>query len=176
MNTNDDENLATEEPGAESAAPETAVAEGEEEFRLSLEVDIQNSGPCKKHVRVKIPRKDIDHCYAKAVDELAAKVDVPGFRVGHAPKKLIGKRFRKELSDEVKQKVLLVSLEQLSDDYEFEPISEPNLDVENIEIPEEGDFEYEFDVEVRPDFELPDYTSLKIKRPIRQVTDADVDS
>ena len=38
----------------------------------------------------------------------------------------------------------------------------------------EGDFEYEFDVEVRPEFELPQYEGLKIRRPVREVTDADV--
>ena len=85
MNANTDENLvsATEE----SAVAETTVAESNQGFQLSLEVDIQDSGPCKKHVRVKIPRKDIDQVFADAVQELSAKVDVPGFRIGHAPQK-----------------------------------------------------------------------------------------
>src|SRR5690606_33895910 len=44
-----------------------------------------------------------------------------------------------------------------------------------IEIPETGDFEYEFDVEVRPNFDLPNYKGLKIKRPSRTIETQDVD-
>ncbi len=41
-------------------------------------------------------------------------------------------------------------------------------------LPDEGDFTYEFDIEVRPEFDLPNYAGLSIKRPVRAVTDADV--
>src|SRR5207248_2772191 len=34
---------------------------------------------------------------------------------------------------------------------------------------------YEFDVEVRPQFDLPNYKGLKIRRPIKSFTDADVE-
>lgn len=163
-------NAPTDEP----AETETAVEESEG-FRLTLDVDIQNVGPCKKHVKVTVPRSDVDHFYSEAVDKLSEQADVPGFRKGHVPKKLIEKRFNKELSGEVKQQVLIQSLDQLSQDNKLEPINDPNLDVETIEIPEEGDFEFEFDVEVRPEFDLPDYTGLQINRQVREVTDEDVD-
>ena len=66
-------------------------------------------------------------------------------------------------------------MEQLSTNEDLDPINEPDLDVDAIELPEEGDFEYEFDVEVRPEFDLPNYDGLTIERPIRKMTDADVD-
>ena len=151
---------------------DSAVAE----YRLSLDVDIEDSGPCRKHVRVTIPRKDIDHLHTSAIDEYGSAAVVPGFRVGHVPKQLIEKRFRDEISDQLKHKLLVDSLEQLAEDYEFDPISEPNIDIENIEIPEEGDFDYEFDIETRPEFAIPDYKGLKIRRPTRETTDEDIDN
>ncbi len=165
----------TPEPEQDSA---TAVAEGvgePEEFRLTLNAEITDAGPCRKHVRIRIPREDLEHFYDDELAEFGDTASVPGFRTGHVPKALIAKRFRKELSQQVKQKVLVQSLEQVSEDYNLDPINEPNLDVESIEIPDEGDFEYEFDVEVRPDFDLPDYEGLKIERAVRDVTDEDVD-
>jgi len=75
-----------------------------------------------------------------------------------------GKAIKTEISADIKQKVLLASLEQLSDENEIEPISEPKIDVESLDIPDSGDFHYEFEVEVRPDFELPDYAGIKITR------------
>ena len=145
-------------------------------LKMSLDVEITESGPCLRHVVVKVPRADIDAVHDVAVGELSDSAEVPGFRKGHVPAGLIAKRFRRELADEVKQKLLVGSLEQLAEDHDLEPINEPNLDVDMIEIPEEGDFEYEFDVEVRPEFDLPDYKGLTIDRPVQEVTDEDVDA
>ena len=154
---------------------ETTVVESEEEFKLSLEVTITDVGPCKKHVSVKVPRSDLDHIHNKAAGDLVSSADVPGFRIGHVPKQLIEKRFKSELADQVRQNILMGSLEQLADENDLDPINEPDIDVENLEIPEEGDFEYEFDVEVRPEFDLPDYDGIKIEKPVAETSDKDVD-
>ena len=163
---------------AESTDAETESPEGDggHEHKLSLDVKIEKSGPCRKHVRVRVPRDDIEHFYEDAVGELSGSATVPGFRVGHVPRKLVEKRFRKELGGQVKQKVLLASLQQIEEEHELEPINEPDIDVESLDIPDEGDFEYEFDVEVRPEFDLPDYKGLKIERPNRETTDEEVEA
>ena len=150
---------------------ETEVDEG---HKMDLKVDIQDVGPCLKHVKVEVSREDIDFFRDQALGELGDTAQVPGFRVGMVPRKLLERRFKDEVSDQVRQKVLVISLEQLAEDNDLDPINEPNLDVESMVIPEEGPFEYEFEVEVRPDFELPDYSGLKIERPTRETSDEDV--
>jgi trigger factor len=153
------------------------AAEGEEApVKMALNVSIDKAGPCRKHVRITVPREDIDRVWQQQVDHLMDSAEVPGFRVGHVPEPLIRKRFRTELGEQVKQKILFQSLEQISEDERLDPINEPNLDLDSIEVPEEGDFEYEFEVEVRPEFDLPRYKGLKIKRPVREITDADVEA
>lgn len=168
---------ANEEPTPITAeGEETAVAVPGDSERMALDVEVRDIGPCKKHVRVRVPRGDLDRFYGDAVEELARSANVPGFRIGHVPRELVGRRFRRELADEVKQKVLVESLEQVSEDNDLDPINEPNIDIANISIPDAGDFEYEFDVEVRPVFDLPDYAGMQIDRPAHEVTDEDVDS
>lgn len=161
-----------------STADETAHEEHDAEeghsHKLNLKVEVKDAGPCLKHVRVTIPREDIEHFYDHAVEDLSGSAAVPGFRVGKVPKALVQRRFRGELKDQVKQRLLVESLEQVADENELDPINEPNLDVAALDIPEEGDFEYEFDVEVRPDFKVPDYAGLKIERPKVEVTDEQV--
>ena len=171
--------VAEQEPTtAESAdAPATETkAEVAAGWRMTLGVDVRDIGPCKKHVKVKVPQDDISHIRNFVLDEMKSKAAVPGFRPGKAPKDIIAKRFARELNDEIKQKVLIGSLEQLSQDTNIEPINEPDLDVENLTIPDAGDFEYEFQVEVRPSFDLPAYDQMTIKRPTRESTEADVDA
>ena len=168
----DDESRTGDE---DAAAADTAIADAED-YKLSLDVKIEDVGPCKKHVRMTVPRDDIDHFYSVAINELSGATEVPGFRKGHVPKKLVERRFKSEIASDVKQKILVGSLEQLSDESDLDPINEPNIDFENIEIPEEGDFEFEFDVEVRPDFDVPDYDGLKVERPVQAIGDEDVDA
>ena len=145
-----------------SAAVPTAADEPEP---MKIDLAVEDAGPCLKHVRVTVPREELDRATDDALVEFAETAQVPGFRVGRVPAELIRKRFREELSGQVKQRVLMDSLEQVSARADIEPINEPDLDPSALEIPEEGDFEYEFDVEVRPHFDLPDYAGLKIERP-----------
>lgn len=160
-----------DEAGVATADGDEAVAK-----KMDLKVDIDDIGPCKKHIRVTVPRVSIDEVFEELLEDYLERAEVPGFRPGHVPVELVRKRFKKELHEQVKQKVLMQSLEQLGSEAELDPINEPNLDLDAIDIPEVGDFEYEFDVEVRPKFELPNYLGLKISRPNREISDADVDA
>jgi trigger factor len=154
-----------------------AVADGEEETasRMSLKVEIKEIGACRKHISVTVPEADIRTIRDDALEDLSQKAEVPGFRVGKVPKALLEKRFKKEISADIKQKVLMASLEQLSDESKIEPINEPRIDVESLDIPESGDFHYEFEVEVRPEFELPDYTGISINRAVSEPTAEELD-
>lgn len=167
-----DNETLTEEP----TATETDEQSPEAEFKMDLSVNVETVGPCRKHVRVTVPRSGIDSVRSRAVDELMDSAEVPGFRTGHVPQKLIEKRFKDEIGEQVKQKVLMYSLEQLAEEEELDPINEPNIDLDSIDIPDEGDFEYEFDVEVRPEFDLPEYKGITIERPVRDVSDDDVEA
>ena len=124
-------------PATESQ-PEVPAA-----WRMTLSVAVKDIGPCKKHVKVSVPEGDIAYIRDFVLDEMKSKAAVPGFRNGKAPKAIIAKRFARELNDEIKQKVLIGSLEQLSQDTNIEPINEPDLDVENLTIPDAGSVEYE---------------------------------
>lgn len=152
-----------------------AAVEDQDVYEMSLDVTIEEAGPCLKHVKVTVPRKDIDHHIEQTTEKFRDEATVPGFRPGHVPSQLVQKRFRKELADQVKQDILLESLEVISEKHDLDPINQPDLDIETLELPEEGDFTYEFDVEVRPEFDLPDYSGLQLERPTREIDDAEVE-
>ncbi|MEZ6124208.1 MAG: trigger factor [Planctomycetaceae bacterium] len=144
--------------------------------RLNLSVEISSIGPCRKHVSVTVPQADIEELRNASLEEFSEQAAVPGFRAGRVPRTLLLKRFRTELADQVKQKVLLQSLEQMSEENEIDPITQPDIDVDSLVIPDEGDFSYEFDVEVRPEFDVPDYKGFTIDRPSGDVTDEEFEA
>ncbi|MCU0702535.1 MAG: trigger factor [Fimbriiglobus sp.] len=164
----------TTTPDADATAVQTpAVPE-----KLQQTVEITNAGPCKKHVKVTIDRAAINTRMDEKFSDLMVKTPahIPGFRPGKAPKKIVQKKFYKEIAGEVRTEVLMASLEQLADEADLSPLSPPELDPAGVVIPEDENtpLVYEFNIEVRPEFDLPDYKGLKLRRPVYEFTDADV--
>ena len=88
------------------------------------------------------------------------KAELPGFRPGRAPRKLVESRFKEHVADQVKGKILMDSLSQLSDDHRFTAISEPDFKMESVQLPDDGPMVFEFDILVdvsngRPNFVGP---------------------
>ncbi|HWA97465.1 MAG TPA: trigger factor [Pirellulales bacterium] len=162
----DDSNQAIEAEGTEAEAPQ----------KLDLEVKIDHKSACERHVTVVVPRSDIERYLGNAFGELMPKAEVPGFRQGRAPRKLVERKFRKEVTDQIKSSLLVDSMGQLSDDHKLTPISEPDFDPTSIVVPEDGPMTFEFDIEVRPEFDLPQWKGLSIERPTRAFSDADIDA
>ena len=96
---------------------------------------------------------------------------VPGFRPGRAPRKLVEHRYRKEVHEQVKGSLLMDSVSQVSEEQNFAAISEPDFDLEAVEVPDDGPLTFEFDIEVRPEFDLPEWKGLLVERPVREFND-----
>jgi trigger factor len=152
-----------------------ALDSQEEVVKLNLGVKIDKPSTCERHVVVTIPRADVERYFKNAFDELKPRAELPGFRPGKAPRKLVENKFREQISDQVKSNLLMDSLQQITESGQFSAISEPSLEYEAIEIPAEGDFTYEFKIEVRPEFSTPDWHGLSLTRPTYSITDAEVD-
>lgn len=165
----------TETPALPESDAATAVLEPGGPEKLDQEVEIRDAGPCKKHIKVTVNRAQIDERFDEEFTKLtqSEQPQVRGFRPGKAPRKMIEKRFYDSVAQDVKTQVLMASLEQLAEEQSISPLSPPDLNPHAISIPKDGPFIYEFDIEVRPEFDLPSYKGLKLRRPVHTYTDAE---
>ena len=155
--------------------PENAEDQAEEaQEKMSLEVTVDSPSTCERHVTVVVSREDIDKAFTKEFDELVPKAEVAGFRPGRAPRKLVENRFKDQIADQVKGKLLMDSMAQISDEHSFSAISEPDLDLDAVDLPDEGPMTFEFTLEVRPEFDMPEWKGLDIESPVREITDEGV--
>ncbi|NUQ61762.1 MAG: trigger factor [Pirellulales bacterium] len=143
--------------------------------KLNLDVKIESRSTCERHITVTVPREDLNRYYDKEFSELVSSAHVPGFRPGHAPRRLVEARFRKEIGDKIKSAVLADSIGQLGEEQDLSPISEPEIDLDAVEVPDEGPMTFEFDLEVRPEFDLPQWKGLTVNRPVHEFTHEDID-
>jgi len=157
-------------------APQGESAEEQEKPKLKLTLDVDKTHACGRHVTVTIDRDDIERYFGDAFDEMMPTAQVPGFRPGRAPRKLVESKFRRDLSDQVKGSLLMDCLSQVTEDEDFSAISEPDFDFDAVELPDEGPMTFEFDVEVRPEFEIPQWKGIKVERPVYDFGAADIDA
>lgn len=159
-----------------STSTETDQA-GAADEKPPIQLDVKVSSPqtCLREVIVTIPQAEVQRYLKDAYDELVPEAQVPGFRSGRAPRKLVEKQFKDRIVEQVKGSLLMDSLSQVTDSQDFSAISEPDFDYNSIELPDEGDFKYQFTVEVRPEFDTPDWKGLKLTKPVEEITDEDVD-
>lgn len=135
----------------------------------------EDSGTLKKKISVTVPRARIDAKFNQMFGELASSALVPGFRVGHAPRRLLEKRFGKDVAHDVRNSLVGESLTAAIKTTGLEKtLGEPDLDLEKIEIPEKGDMTFSFEVEVPPEFELPKLDGIKVTRPKMEVNEQNV--
>ena len=151
------------------------AAEAEKSDLPEIGVDVEEVGTLRKKVTVKVPRGRIDAKYDEMFGELGRTAQVPGFRIGRAPRKLIEKRFGKEVSRDVRNAVIGESLGDAVEKTNLKTLGEPDLDLEAIELPESGDMEYSFEVEVAPEFDLPDIKGVKVEKLTFEVNDERID-
>ncbi|RLT13055.1 MAG: trigger factor [Planctomycetota bacterium] len=159
----------TLEPGVQSQSDLVA------QKPLALVITISAVSTCQRRVSISIPREDIDRYYAEAIGELMPNAQLPGFRPGRAPRTLVTSRFKSELSDQIRSKLLTDAMTQASEQEKLSPISEPDIDIGAVLLPDEGPMTFEFSIEVRPEFDMPQWKGLSIKRPTRIISESDIE-
>jgi trigger factor len=163
------------------AENDSAVAEQNEqnaadEQEFQYDIKIEDAGPATKKVVVEIPRERIDQKLTEQFKELRQQAAIPGFRPGHAPQKLIEKKFSSDVREQVRRALISESYEQAVKKNSLQVIGEPEFDnPEAIQLPDAGALSYSFQIEVQPDIQIPELSNLKVKRPKIAVTEENVD-
>ena len=110
-----------------------------------------------------------------AYNKLKGRINIPGFRKGKAPMRVIENHygegvFYEDALDAIFPEIYRAALEE----HGVEPVDRPELDVEQIGRGKELKFTVE--VFVRPDVELGEYKHLGIVKTVDDVTDDDVNA
>src|SRR5580698_2852775 len=140
---------------------------------LFVNVTVENLAPCKKLVRIELESKDVDAAFDSMLKDFQRQASLPGFRPGKAPRDMIAKRYEKDIHDEVKKKLIPDAYRKAVDEQKLEVVGYP--DIEEIQFGRGQALQFAATVETAPEFQLPEYQGLVVKRETATVTDADVE-
>jgi trigger factor len=139
-----------------------------------VNVQLNNVSATRKSLVVTLDPSEVDAEHKAVVGEISKLARIPGFRPGKAPAAMVAKRFSKEIVDDFKQKVVAKAYRTA--------MEKEKLDVLNVVKVDEGEIatgspaNVTITLDVRPDFELPDYSNLQTEIVTTDATDVEVDN
>lgn len=135
-------------------------------------VTVSDAGPSRKKISVEVPAEVVDDTLAEALSGIVAEAEVPGFRKGRAPQRLIEKRFGKVLREEAKSRLISAAYAEAVESHNLRVLGEPSADaLADIEIEAGKPISFEVEVEVLPEFDLPELEGVKVLKPAVEVPD-----
>ena len=139
---------------------------------MNLRMD--QAGPCRREVHVEIPAAEVSKEFAELTAEYTRYAALPGFRAGRAPKELVRRRYLKDITEEVRKRLVSQGYQEAVKQHKLEAVS--ILDVKEAQAKDGEDFKFSFVLDVAPDFELPTYKGIALSSKKNPVTDADIDA
>ncbi|HHW91501.1 MAG TPA: trigger factor [Firmicutes bacterium] len=139
-----------------------------------MEVKVEKLEKNKVSLEVEVGADQVDKALAQAYRRVVQKVNIPGFRRGHVPRKILEMRLGKGVLYEEAIEILLPeAYAQAVEESELEPIDQPQVD--NVHIEEGSPFRFSATVEVKPEVKLGQYKGLPVEKEKVEVSAEDVD-
>tara|TARA_B100001248_G_scaffold220746_1_gene176659 strand:+ start:106696 stop:108030 length:1335 start_codon:yes stop_codon:yes gene_type:complete len=138
-----------------------------------MNTTIEEINETRKDVIVSVSADEIAAAEEALIKDFAKKAKVPGFRPGKASESVIKSRFSKEIANELGRKLIEQAYESLLKDEKLSVYAVLNAQPDNLEKGKEGTIRFTLDI--RPEFDLPEYKQIPITLPIVEVTEEDVD-
>ena len=135
-------------------------------------VKVTDAGPSLKKISFEIPAETVTARLREALDTVAGSAALPGFRAGKVPRSLIEKRFGAGAREETKNRLIAESYKNAIEEHKLKVVGDPtNPEIEKLELVDGKPLAFDVEVEVMPDFELPKFEGISVRKPTLQITD-----
>ena len=134
---------------------------------------VEQLSPTRAKLTIEIPFSELEPAIKKAYQEIGSQVSLPGFRKGKVPNSLIDQRYgRGAVLQEAINDALPQAYAAAVEEHKIVPLGQPDVDVTKLEDGEVVEFTAE--VDVRPDFVIPEASSVTIEVIATEVTEDEV--
>jgi trigger factor len=139
----------------------------------TITIQKTHSDAASKSLQVTVPVERVRLAEDRAVQQVARRVRLPGFRAGHAPVAIVRKRFHEAIRQTVLDEVIRESWDQARESEALKPVADPS--VHNVKFEDGGAIEFELHVEVRPDVALATVGGFTLARQVATITEAQIE-
>ncbi len=130
---------------------------------VEFKTDAEKCGPARYRLTAEYADWAVKEKFDEAVKEISRQVDIPGFRKGKVPRKVILSNYGNQIAVGVMQEFCEKGVKRALDENGLTQIGHPSVeDVENLDVKDGEAFKFAFEIDVEPEFETPDYTKIEL--------------
>jgi len=136
---------------------------------------VENVSPTRVKLTVQVAAAELQPRMDAAYKTIAQRVNVPGFRRGKVPARIIDQRFgRGAVVQDAVNEALPEYYTQALRENELRPLGQPEVTMTELPVDDGQDLKFDAEVDVFPRFELPDFSDLAVEVDPVAVQDEDV--
>ena len=126
---------------------------------------------CRRQLRIEVEPETVKNTYQEVIRGAEKTAQIPGFRTGKAPRKIIKERYRDVISKEVVEKLIPETYQKALEAQGFKPVCEP--EITDLDMTDEK-LVYTATFDVAPVVELESYSGLSLEKKEMQITEEEV--
>lgn len=143
-----------------------------------MEVTQTKAEGLSRTFEVKVTATELQAKLAQRIEEIRPQMKLKGFRPGKVPAAHVRKMYGRDLMGEMIDKLVNETNQKALEDNALRPAGQPAVkmdgDIEKV-VKGEADLAYEMNIDIMPEFIPVEAASLKITRPVAEVTDEQID-
>jgi len=143
------------------------------EKRESVISRVISQSPSQRELEIEVSAGEVAEEWEKVLREYTSRARLDGFRRGKAPKEMVQRIFSNEIKNAVIENLLPRALKESLNQQNIRPVATPVI---RQSVFRGGQpFRFQATVEVLPDFELPPYKKIRVKRKESRIEEGDID-
>ena len=128
---------------------------------------------CLAFFEVEIAREDIDKAFEEVYRQIDKVSNIPGYRVGKAPRELVRKHYAANAAEEVLKRLIPQAYGMALDENKIRPIGLP--EISEVGSLEEGkSLFFKAKVDTHPKFKLKNYKAIKVENKNPELSEEEV--
>ena len=137
-----------------------------------MKVTVNDAGTCRKTMNIEVPAEAITEERNQIIKAYTKAANIPGFRKGKAPAKVVAKKYASDISQEIEGRIVPKAYHEALAETGLKVVG--IVKVSEIKFVEGQPLVFDVTVDVEPEFKLPKYTDIPIKEEKIKVTDTQV--
>jgi len=139
-----------------------------------VHVTVERTQSCQARVSFTVPSSEFEAEFNKALREFGQSVRMKGFRPGKVPAEMVRRLQGPQLRHEVAVRFVQRAYERAVKENKLRPFQHPRLDIGDVLA--DVDFTRQFELNLRPDFELGRYKELEIESALPPILPEEVEA
>jgi trigger factor len=136
---------------------------------------VETLGPTRVRLAIEVPFAELEPSLKKAYREIGSQVAIPGFRKGKVPAQVIDQRVgRSAVLQEAVEEAIPQQVFAAVKEHDVKLLGRPEID--NLEFADGQPLKFTAEVDVRPEVELPELSTISVEVDAVQIDDSEIET